>query len=124
MKNLMWVSRHPLTNGQKALLPLLGYEGEERIEVVFGDNPIDDLRAERLSPGREVGLVAPTFVSLALLRAGYALIEFVNQPSSRQRGVFICKGAWRHTLAESQFFPCPLAIEEQEEGNLAPGGGR
>jgi hypothetical protein len=121
MTKLKWVSRHPLTDGQKALLPLLGYEGYEMVEMLFGDNPVEQI-SEVMGEfhSQEIGIVAPTYITLALLRAGYRLIEFVNEPSSRQKGVFVCKGVWRHSLAESKFTPCPLPPEEQEIGDLSP----
>jgi len=117
---LVFVTRHRPTNGQVAMLGPLGYEEFEQVDLLFGDDPVGQIRKLGLEPGAELAVVAPTAVCLALLRAGYRLVEFVNEPSSRQRGVFICKGAYRHTLAESEFVPCPLPAEEQEAGDLAP----
>jgi len=117
---LVFFSRHHPNNGQIAMLEVLGYEGFEQKDLLFGDGPVEQVKELGLEPGSGIAVVAPTAVCLALLRAGYRLIEFVNEPSSRQRGIFICKGAWRHTLAESQFIPCPLPPEEQEAGDLSP----
>ena len=118
MVKLLWLSRHPLTNGQQAMLNTLGYEDVEQVNLLFGDNPIGQVK--ELGDVQEIALVAPTHISLALLRAGYRLIEFVNEPSSRQKGVFLCKGAWRHLLESSEWFPCPISPEEQEEGDISP----
>ena len=138
MEKMIWVSRHDLTNGQVSCLPALGYKGWERKSISFGENPERDM-CEALCPDAgvdsckdcqfsqqrdggccEAGIVAPLHVGLDLLRAGWTLIEFVNVPSARTRGVFVCQGAYRHTLAKSTFFPCPLSAEEQEEGSLSP----
>jgi len=120
VKKLVFLSRHRPNNGQVAMLGVLGYEDFELKDLLFGDNPVGQVKGLGLEPGSEFAVVAPTYVMLQFLRAGYRLIEFINEPSSRQKGVFICKGAWRHTLAESQFIPCPLPPEEQEAGDLSP----
>jgi len=120
MVSLLFISRHRPNNGQVAMLEVLGYEDFEQMDLLFGDNPIEQVQALGLRPGAELAIVAPTAICLALLRAGYRLIEFVNEPSSRQKGVFVCRGAWRHTLAKSEFLPCPLPPEEQEAGDLSP----
>ena len=67
-----------------------------------------------------VAIVAPTWVNLELLRKGYTLLEFVNRPSARQRGVFVCEGAYVHSLSESRFVASPVPVEEQEEQAIHP----
>lgn len=121
-KKLFWLSRHPLTNGQKAVINrFFGDVEVEQQNVIFNDQIVDQLN-NLINPQKRgemiVALVAPLKYGLTLLRAGYTIIEFENAPSARQKGVFICKGMNIHTLHESRFIPCPLSSEEQEEGNL------
>jgi hypothetical protein len=137
-KVLPWVSRHPMTNGQRAILPLLGFKKEKRIEVDFGNCPRADLARVGIQP-TTIGVVAPHHVIYSLLLDGFGVVEFINQPSARQRGVFLCSGAYLTFMEEvflSQttlcptsdrayrpfryFYPCPLTEEEQEEGDLSP----
>lgn len=125
MKKLLpWISRHPITNGQRALLNKLGYDGEERTEVLFGSHPVEDLEKAGLLPPQVIGVVAPAYVILQLVQVGFTVLEFVNAPSARQRGVFLCKGAWKYSLSRGElfmeYFPCPISLEKQEEGSLAP----
>ena len=122
MKKLYFVSRHPLTNGQRATLEFLGFEGEQ-INISFGDNPEEDI-VEKVGQQSEFAIVCPFSVGLDLLRKGYILYEFKNKPSARARGVFICEGVYKHSLLFSGFYPCPLTAEEQEEGSLNYGGGK
>ena len=84
--------------------------------VVFneGQDPALSLREAGVA-SRKVAIVAPNWVALSLLRQGYTLLEFVNQPSARARGTFLCKGAFVHTLGESSWVASPVPIEEQEE---------
>lgn len=123
-----WVSRHKLTDGQMWTLADMfrhrGFTGVEVIHhqgVVFGDNPVDDLAHAGVPANGFLGIVAPLNICLAVLRTGRPLVEFVNVPSARQRGVFICQGAWFHTsLQESVWETCELSPEEQETGSLEP----
>jgi hypothetical protein len=137
-KVLPWISRHKMTNGQRAILPLLGFDKESRVEVEFGNDPSADLKRIGVQP-TTIGVVAPHHTIYALLVGGYRVVEFVNHPSARQRGVFLCHGAFL-TYAEKvvlshpsldykpdilfrpfrHFYPCPLGDEEQEEGDLSP----
>jgi hypothetical protein len=138
-KVLPWISRHEMTNGQRAILPLLGLDKEERVEVEFGNCPRADLMRVGIYPSTTVAVVAPSYVIYSLLLDGYRVVEFINRPSARQRGVFLCSGAYLTYLEEvvlSQptlcptpdkayrpfryFFPCPLGDKEQEEGDLSP----
>lgn len=116
--NLLFITRHKPTNGQIAVARELGYEGITTMEVQFGDNPVGQLMGLGILPGTAIAVVAPLYVSLSLLRAGYTLIEFVNEPSARQKGVFVCKGAWVHTINESRFVHCPIPLELQEQSSL------
>ena len=74
--------------------------------------------AEALAPlvkGKRVALVAPGWVVLSLLRQGWTVIEFVNQPSAREWGRFLLEGMYIHTLEESKFIPSAIPPEKQEE---------
>jgi hypothetical protein len=117
---MKWVSRHDLTNGQKSLLPLLGFNSVEKINVVFENDPVGELNNIGISPPTRIGVVAPLSVGLVLLRAGYEIIEFRNFPSARNKGVFLCEGAFIHTLDQSEWIGCPMSPEDQEEGDLSP----
>jgi len=113
-----------MNSGQRALLKRLGYDGEEKTEVLFGSNPVEDLGKAGLLPPQVIGVVAPAYVILQLVQAGFVILEFVNAPSARQRGVFLCKGAWKYSMycgeLFMEYFPCPISLERQEEGSLAP----
>lgn len=65
--------------------------------------------------------VFPGWALLELLRVGWLVVEFQNEPSARQRGVFVCRGAFVHTLDSSEFLPCPVPVAEQEDGPLLAG---
>jgi hypothetical protein len=92
-----FVSRHKPNNGQLAMIynEELGqkYCDVKQVDVVFGKNPVENLKENEVSD-RKIGIVAPTYVKAELLNRGYELVEFVNEPSRRQRGVFVCKGAY------------------------------
>lgn len=86
------------------------------------DDLSDDLRV--------VAGVFPGWALLELLRDGWTVVEFVNEPSARRRGVFVCRGAFVHELVQpnaadpadllrSTFLPCP--VREQEDGPLLAG---
>lgn len=121
---LTFITRHKPTDGQIATVKALGYDGIETKEIVFlnsfVDSPVAQLCEIGIKPGDTVAVVAPLSVALTLLRAGYRLVEFQNEPSARQKGVFVCRGAWVHTLEKSQFISCPIPADAQEEGSLSP----
>lgn len=116
LKNIVWFSRHPLTNGQEKTLEVAGYICKEQHNIVFGNDIISQIQT--ITNQKTIALVAPLSYGLQLLRANYTIIEFVNIPSARQKGVFLCKGLNIHTLDSTEFIPCPLTPEQQEEGNL------
>ena len=115
-----FISRHTPGPAQNATCKVaFGEElrhDPEKGDVTFSrdENPAETLRRAGID-SRRVAIVAPTWVTLALLRQGYTLLEFVNVPSARTRGVFLCEGAFLHTLEKSRFVPSPVPIEEQEE---------
>jgi len=119
-QKIFWFSRHDLTNGQIATLKQ--YYGDditvEKHNIVFNDNIVDQIT--EITDQKVISVVAPLHYGLILLRAGYTLIDFINIPSARQNGVFICKGMNIHTLNETISISCPLSIEEQEESSLSP----
>lgn len=119
MRKLFFVSRHSLTNGQKATLKSIGFEGCP-VNISLGNNPRADIR-KAIGYTKQFAIVCPMNIGLELLRKGYTLYEFKNIPSARARRVFICQGVFKHTLAKSEFIQCPLPPEEQEEGSLNDG---
>jgi len=118
MKKLIWLSRHSLTNGQTETLKQIEYTKIEQHDMEFNDDIINQIQS--ITDEKTIAIVAPLNYSLKLLRVGYTLIEFQNIPSARQKGIFLCKGLFVHTLDSSLFINCPLSIEEQDEGSLAP----
>lgn len=118
MKKIYWFSRHSLTNGQVSCLQ--AKYGENIIvkqeNLIFNDNIVKQI--ENITTKKTIALVAPLQYGLILLRAGYKLIEFINIPSARTKGMFLCKGMNIHTLHNSEFIECPIPVEKQEEGNL------
>jgi len=118
MKKLIWLSRHPLTNGQIETLKQIQYTEIEQYNVTFNDDIINQIQS--ITSEKIIAIVAPLSYNLKLLRAGYTIIDFQNIPSARQKGVFLCKGLFVHTLESSLFIKCPLTPEEQEEGDLTP----
>jgi len=116
MSKIYWFSRHPLTNGQVATLQTAGYNEHEQHNLMFNDQIIEQI--QQITDNKIIALVAPLSYGLILLRAGYTIIEFVNIPSARQKGVFLCKGMNIHTLDKTRFIPCPLSEEDQDKGNL------
>lgn len=134
MKKIKFITRHSATDAQKALLKEMGYELEETMNITFSVS--EEFEIELLNRGvtsKTIALVAPTFIHMKLLNAGYTIIEFVNEPSKRAKGVFVCKGAFKSSLRcvpcdykgdkwdayiNSNFYECPISIEEQEEVSL------
>jgi hypothetical protein len=70
---------------------------------------------------RVVAGVFPGWALLELVRAGWAVVELQNEPGARDRGAFVCRGAFVHTLAASDFLACPVSVAEQEDGPLLAG---
>jgi len=129
-KDLLFISRHKPTLGQIKIAQALGYRGLEVKNIEFTTNPLKDLYKQGITVkgDAEIAVVAPTHINAILLNWGWTIIEFVNLPSSRERGKFLCRGAYYMKLAEKKdedepeieirFIPCPLSIEEQEEAPL------
>lgn len=69
---------------------------------------------------RVVAGVFPVWAALELLRADWTVVEFVNDPSARNRGQFVCRGAFVHYRKglTSEFLPCPIPVQEQDDGPL------
>jgi hypothetical protein len=102
---LPFISRHQPTEDQVILSKGLGFDELRHVPVTFGDDPVQDLVREHIDASMTVALVAPPWVVLNLLRAGFTVVEFVNEPEARNAGGFQCAGAFRHTLAHSEFVP-------------------
>ena len=138
MSVFIWASRHALTSAQKACFRLIGYEDLVILQcpITFGHDPVSQIReiepvgtsewpwsVFRSSEGEcdcerpLIGVVGPAAVVLELLRAGYAVAEFRNTPSARTKGVFLCEGMYVHTLSASVWYPCPIPLNEQEQGD-------
>jgi hypothetical protein len=120
-KKLIFVSRHEPNNGQVAIANRLGYEGIKKVSVVFGTDPIADLKAAGVSE-KEIAIVAPSHITNLLLNAGYSLIEFVNSPEKREKMVFVCKCAYKMRLnnnkIEQEYISCPISIDKQYESSI------
>lgn len=139
MKRLLWVSRHPMTNGQKSLLPILGYDEVAQLDICLGDFPLGQIMNETIRRGfraeipedgdvewGEVAIVASTAHVADLLNGGWTVYEFENAPSARQRGVFICRGVWVLKLGVLMECPCsgrafyPTASPDREGLAVCP----
>jgi len=116
IKNLCWFSQHDLTNGQIETLKSVGINSHQKHNIIFNDDIVSQI--ETITPEHLIAIVVPLNYGLKLLRAGYTIIEFQNIPSARQRGKFLCKGMNVHTSYKSEFHPCPVPLEKQEEGFL------
>ena len=139
---LVFISRHDPNDGQVALAKSLGYSSIKKMDVIFTDDPMEDLLNAGISE-KKIAIVAPSYVSNKLLNEGYELIEFVNAPSKRVKNLFCCQGAYIYKLPEiterldkaipyyrygacvlsrshidMNFISCPIPIEEQEESKL------
>lgn len=118
---ITFISRHELTPAQEATLQAMGYTEWERREILF-EHPVQQMRQMGLREGEDVAIVAPLWVGVELLNAGYEIVEFRNQPSARAKGVFLCLGATRMRFAGgafsrrilSKFYFCPIPWQEQE----------
>jgi len=111
---LKFISRHEPTNGQIALAQKLGYEGIEKIDIFFSNDPVADLVNAGIKPATIAG-VFPLNTALALLRAGFELVVFTNSRDARDASKFVCTGADILTLQESRHIP--LSEEEIEQAN-------
>lgn len=87
----IFISRHKVNNGQKALIYDEGFCDIFQKEIIFGNDPIGDLKNEGIH-SKSIGLVAPLTVHAKLLNEGYQIYEFVNVPSARQKGIYLCGG--------------------------------
>lgn len=103
MTPLWFLSRHAPTETQCDLAKTLGYDDIRQADVAFDGDLLAAVRRLGLVPGDTLALVAPLYVGLTLLRAGYRIVEFVNDVAARQQGDFNCVGAYTHSLTESQF---------------------
>lgn len=138
-----FISRHIPTVAQQATVAERYGELVCTDPIVFEPGRVADdvyhaierlLNPERECPNADVEpLVAgvfPGWALLELLRDGWTVVEFVNEPSARQRGVFVCRGAFVHELVQpnaadpadllkSTFLPRPIA--DQEDGPMLAG---
>lgn len=103
MKPLYFLARHPPTDRQRVLARRIGFDDLRQEHVTFDEDPVACVQRLGLHPGDTLALVAPLFVGLTLLRRGYRLVEFINDPTARDRGDFACVGVYTHSLSDSQF---------------------
>ena len=120
-KVFKWYSFHPLTNGQKEIIKDLGFSTiDHKKKIIWSKDPVIQLiKLEGDSLERTIGIVAPASVVLQFLRDGFKVVEFRNLPSERRKGIFVCEGAYIHTLMDSNWVDCPIPIEKQERGDLS-----
>ena len=102
---LYFLSRHSPTDSQQAFARSLGYSGLRQINLHFGKDPVKDLEAFGIYPPAEISAVGPGHVTVALLRAGFVLIEFENSPQARRNNQYECSGAYRLTLDRTEHIP-------------------
>ena len=124
-----FISRHIPTEAQRATLrPIYGeIYLPDRIDLERGrvDEQISELcppqmREDGWSETTIAG-VFPTWAVLELLRTGWTVIEFINEPSARARGQFVCRGAYIHEWEGSDWLDCPIPAAEQEDSPLLGG---
>lgn len=133
MSSTAFFSRHAPTEAQQATFSalvtaeyeqhggILGFPPLRPVNVTFAPETVLETIISHTEPTeRVIAGVFPGWALLALLRQSFGVVEFVNEPSARVRGVFVCSGAWLHTLTRSTFYPCPVPAAEQEESALAP----
>jgi hypothetical protein len=125
MKEIIFVSRHKATAPQLRTVELEGFSSIRNLSNVIFDvekAARPQLEAAGVDTSKPFGMVAPGwFFRKALDVEGCPCIyEFINEPSARQRGVFLCKGMIKHTAGSVEFIPCPVPYEDQEEEALAP----
>lgn len=128
-KKLKFISRHAPNNGQIALAHKMGYDGIEKININFSQDPAKDLGDAEIAE-KTISIVAPSHITNILLNKGYTLIEFVNSPIKREKMVFCCEGAYKFFLKQprqnldaeivQEYIPCPISIEKQVESSLVP----
>ena len=127
----LWISRHDITPAQKMLvINKLGNITEfERKEIVFKTKSNKDLEEEvknlkEISKGYVgVGIVAPCPLMIKLFsdkEFDIPIFQFINSPSARVRGKYLCEGVWVIQNGNMRFEECPLSLEEQEEVLLNP----
>lgn len=140
---LTFISRHDPNDGQQATAQKMGFKGLLKKEVVFSENPIQDLKDARITE-KAIAVVAPAHVVVKLLNSGYTIIEFVNSPVKREKMVFCCEGAYKMSLASKkitqgifsqtkrhnyfyapkrggihqEYTSCPISIDEQYESSI------
>ena len=107
MSALCFVSRHAPTPDQARLAERMGFSEVRQVDRTLTQNAADEVSHLGVEPGSPIAVVAPLYVGLALVRAGYQVLEFVNDPEARRSGDFVCVGAYLHTLTESRFHPAP-----------------
>lgn len=131
LPGLPFISRHIPTAAQQATVA-------ERFGALVCTEPLvfepgrvseQVRRAISLSPDKRVWTERPALVAgvfpgwalLELLRGGWTVVEFVNDPDARHRGQFVCRGAFVHTLQMSEFLTCPTPVEQQNADPLLGG---
>jgi hypothetical protein len=121
---IQFVSRHNPTPAQEATMETEGYGAIRLVPDVIFDIAAParpQLEGAGVNTEQPFGMVAPGwFLRRALLEGCPTIYEFINAPSARSRGVFVCNGVVKHTAGAVEFIPCPVPIEEQEEQTLAP----
>lgn len=129
-----FISRHIPTVAQEATVADRFGELRHVGSVVFEPGRVSaQVSSATDAADRIVAGVFPTWAALELLMSGWTVVEFANEPSARARGVFVCRGAYVYSaeierdvhrdvvsLLPSEFIPCPLPADEQEESSLAP----
>lgn len=139
-----FISRHTPTAAQRATVAEHFGELVCPDPIVFEPGRVVEQVAEQVdrllgSPGyspsydpddcsaRQVAGVFPTWAVLELLNDGWTVVEFVNEPSARVRGAFVCRGAYVYEYLRadatedrlrSTFLPCPIPPDQQEDSPL------
>jgi len=113
MKSLLFISRHAPTQAQRDLAARLGFDRLQASDETLTADAPNEVRALGIVAGEHVAVVAPLYVGLALIRSGYRVVEFVNDPAARAAGVFHCLGVYVHALQESTFLPAATSTPPQ-----------
>lgn len=131
MTRISYSSRHPLTPAQLATIEA-AWPGAQvkQVEIVFQLGQVHRQLSDQ-DPWYLKGdgrtdvwiLVAPMWVHAAALRGYNRTAEFANEPSARQRGVFLCKGLHVYhpelnAPGGVRWVECPVPLVEQEESSL------
>lgn len=118
MSEIIFVSRHQATEPQLRTVEVEGFDSIKNFSNVIFDvtKPArPQLEAAGVDTSKPFGMVSPGwFLRKALIEGAPTIYEFINEPSARQRGVFLCKGMVKHTSDVVEFIPCPVPLEEQE----------